>query len=263
MSSTLSRRQALALALAAGLAAPAAGAASGVGAVLLHGKGGRPPRGPLRAVSEGLRTAWVDLREPTLPWAESRYIEGTWNDALGEIGAEVAALRRGSAKVVLVGQSLGACAALSYAARRRDVDALCLVSPGHLPSRWISKGGAVRDSIEEARALVASGKGAEVRGFNDENQGKSLTVRMRADAYLSYFDPEGDAEMPRMAPLVSNIPVLYVVGTGDPGLAWGKPSVFDRLPANPRSRYVEVSGDHFSAGSAASDTIVGWVKGLA
>lgn len=263
MSSTLSRRRALALALAMGLAAPTVGAASGVGAVLLHGKGGRPSRGPMRAVSDALRTAWVDLREPTLPWAESRYIEGTWNDALNEIGAEVAALRRGSAKVVLVGQSLGACAALAYAAHRRDVDALCLMSPGHLPSRWMSKGGAVRDSIEGARALVASGRGAEVRSFADENQGKSLSVRMRADAYLSYFDPDGDAEMPRMAPLVPNIPVLYVVGTGDPGIAWGKPAVFDRLPANPRSRYVEVSGDHFSAGTAASGTIVDWVKGLA
>ena len=274
MPHTLSRRDALTLALALGLAAgcnhsapgggggAGRGGVSGVGVVLLHGKHGRAGRGPTRPVAEALRAAWIEVREPTMPWAESRYIEGTWNDALDEIAGEVAALRRaGATRVVLVGQSLGACAALSYAARRRDVDQLCLVSPGHVPSRAFARGGAVHDSIAEARTLVAAGHGAEVRTFNDENQGEKLSVRMRADAYLTYFDPEGDAEMSRMAPLVPpGIPVLTVVGTGDPIFSWGKRAIFDRLPANPRSRYVEANGDHFSTGAAAAGVIAEWVK---
>lgn len=235
-----------------------------VGVLMLHGKNPGGPRDPnfrslaLRFEREGLL---VEL--PDMPWSSRRYIDGTWDQAMEEVGRHVTALRgRGATRIVLVGHSMGCPASLSYAARKGDVDAVVLLAPGHLPRAYFEYPhlAPVRKSIDEARAMVAAGKGDERASFNDINQGRTLSVRLTAREYLSYFDPGSDAEMGVTAPRVpASIPVMTVIGSADPSFRIIKWYVHDRLPANPRSQYLEVTADHLSTPEVARDQVLAWM----
>ena len=75
----------------------------------------------------------------------------------------------------------------------------------------------VRKAIDEARAMVADGEGDQEGNFKDNNQGRFMTVRMKAKDYLSFFAPQSEAYMRVSVPEVpANIPVLTVIGDADP-----------------------------------------------
>jgi len=79
--------------------------------------------------------------------------------------------------------------------------------------------------------------------------------------YLSYFEPTSDAEMSVTAPKIpSSIPVLWVMGDREYLVREGRQYVFDKLPSNSKSQYLEVSANHTTAPAVASDQIVNWVK---
>jgi hypothetical protein len=59
------------------------------------------------------------------------------------------------------------------------------------------------------------------------------------------------------------VPVLWVIGDKDYLIKEGRQYVFDKLPANPKSQYLEVSANHLTTPSVASDQIVNWVKSAA
>ena len=85
---------------------------------------------------------------------------------MAEIGAHVKDLRsRGATKVVEVGHSIRVTAALSFAVRDGEVQALVLLAPGHIPRTYYSPQNynVVRESVDEAQALVAAGKGRALR----------------------------------------------------------------------------------------------------
>lgn len=105
-------------------------AAVGVGVVSLHGKWGSPP-GPIAAQLEpsGAKVVSVEM-----PWSSRRQYDVTYEQALGEVKAEVDKLRQlGLSRVVIVGHSFGANAALAYMKVHADVDGLILFAPGHVP----------------------------------------------------------------------------------------------------------------------------------
>eukprot|EP01031_Cornospumella_fuschlensis_P014211 gene14211-17371_t len=106
-----------------------------IGVLMLHGKSPgnnqdmyfQPTRGVLE--KEGMLVAFPDM-----PWSRNRYLDGHWDKAMAEITAHVATLRsQGAGKIVLIGHSLGVPAAMSFAARGGDVQALVLLAPGHIP----------------------------------------------------------------------------------------------------------------------------------
>jgi pimeloyl-ACP methyl ester carboxylesterase len=236
-----------------------------LGVLMLHGKNPGDNRDPnFRPIVHKLeREGWV-VRFPNMPWASTRYLEGHWDLAMTEIGAHVKELRaKGAEKIVLMGHSLGVPAAMSYAARGGDVQALVLLAPGHIPVGYYRnpRFKVVHDSVNEARALVTAGKGAERGRFNDINQGRQLSVSTTASDYLSYFDPTSDAEMSVTAPRIpSSIPVLSVVGDTDPLFAFIREYYVDKLPANPQSRLQEVKGTHLSTPEVAYPEVMTWMK---
>lgn len=237
-----------------------------LGFLLLHGKN---PGGPDTPAYNGLvaaihRENWLEM-VPDMPWSRRRYLAGHWDQAMQEIAGHVQSLRdKGATKIVLVGHSMGCAAALSYAARGGAVDALVLLAPGHVPKGYYTWAVAkdVRASIDEARALVAAGKGEDgTHRFNDFNQGRPLTVVTTAKNYLSFFDPESDAEMERMAPRVpAAVPVLSVIGEKDPLFKFLKDYYVPKLPANPRTEYLEVAGGHVETPNVAADQVIAWAK---
>lgn len=247
------------------LAGFAAHAQDKIGVLLLHGKNPGSPNDPnFRNLKTRLDDEGMITLMPDMPWSARRYVDGNWDKAMAEMAESVKELRgKGATKIVLAGHSMGCPAALSYAARHGDVDAVVLLAPGHVPHYYfISPNlGVVRKSIEEARALVAAGEGDKRRDFNDINQGKPLAVRMTAKDFLSYWDPESDAEMSRTASrLPAKIPALWVIGSDDPLIRAGRGYVFDKLPANPKSQYLEVQANHLTTPAVSRDAVTAWIR---
>lgn len=236
-----------------------------IGVLLLHGKNPGSPNDPnFRGFKNKLDETGMITLLPDMPWSARRYVDGNWDKAMAEMAEHVKALRdKGATRIVLAGHSMGCPAALSYAARHGDVDALVLLAPGHVPYFYFTSPNltVVRKSIEEARAMVAAGDGGKRRDFNDINQGKPLAVRMTAKDFLSYWDPDSDAEMSRMAPrLPAKIPALWVIGNEDPLIRAGRGYVFDKLPANPKSRYLEVQANHLTTPQVAAAEVADWIR---
>lgn len=236
-----------------------------IGLLVLHGKNpgsqNDPHSGQFRSrmASEGMITAMPDM-----PWSARRYIDGDWDQAMAEIDSQVKSLReKGATKIVIAGHSMGCPAAMGYAVKYGTVDALVLLAPGHVPEAYYSfpPFKPVHDSIDEARRLVAAGQGDTRKDFEDINQGTAIKVRTTAKAYLSYFDPETDAEMSRTASRIpAQIPVLWVIGDKDPLFRRGRDYVFAKLPANPKSQYLEVQATHLTTPVVASAEVLTWIR---
>lgn len=241
------------------LSAGAARAASDLGVVLLHGKGGSPK--VFSDLQPGLDGAGCRTLAPVMPWAKDRYIDRNLDGSLDEIAAAVRKLKdAGAGRIVLVGHSLGANIALVYAAERGGLAGLVLLAPGHSPEAWAGK---FAQGLDEARRLVAEGRGNERRDFPDMNKGQTLPANMPAAVYLDFFDPKGRAVMPaNAARLPAGLPLLCVVGSGDPLSAKGPGYLFEKAPVNPHSAYVTVQAGHMGVPTAAVPKVLDWLAGL-
>lgn len=250
------------------LVAPAAawsGTGERVGVLMLHGKSPGSNQDPNFAGMKGTleREGWL-VAFPDMPWSRTRYLDGHWDKAMGEIAAHVKALQdQGATRIVLMGHSLGVPAAMSHAARGGTVHGLVLLAPGHVPRGYYTapRLKPVRESIDEARALVAAGKGDETQRFIDINQGNAQPVIATPKNFLSYFDPESDADMGMTAPRIpASVPVFTAIGEKDPLFKSVRGYYVDKLPAHPQSHYLEVKGGHLDTPREASEQIVAWIK---
>lgn len=236
-----------------------------IGVLMLHGKNPGNPQDPsIQPLKAALEKQGWDVLLPDMPWSRRRYLEGSWDSAMAEIENHVKTLvGNGAQKIVLLGHSMGVPAAMSHAARGGNVDALVLLAPGHVPAGYYNFPAlkAVRDSIDDARAKLAAGKGDDVERFQDINQGRQQPVIATARNYLSYFDPQSDADMGVTAPRVpASVPALTVIGEKDPLFAFARSYYVDKLPKNPKSRYLEVAGGHLDTPRVAIDQIIDWIK---
>ena len=79
--------------------------------------------------------------------------------------------------------------------------------------------------------------------------------------YLSYFDPASDAEMSIAAGKIpASTPVMTVVGENDPLFSRLRSYMADKLPANPKTQYLEVAGGHLDTPRNAAEDIVKCIK---
>lgn len=236
-----------------------------IGVLVLHGKNPGSAQDPhIMQVKSRLESEGMQVLLPDMPWSRTRYIDGNWDRAMAEVATHVKALReKGATRIVLLGHSMGVPAALSHAARGGDVQAMVLLAPGHVPLLYytVPRLKEVRESVDEARALAAAGKGDSRERFLDINQSKGQVVVMTARDYLSYFDPESDAEMSLTAARVpSTVPSLVVIGNKDPLFQRLRAYLFDKLPAHPKTQYLEVEADHLTTPKVSLDAIVEWIK---
>jgi pimeloyl-ACP methyl ester carboxylesterase len=243
------------------IAAPVhAASLQGTGVVFLHGKGvwaGAFDGGiPAALEAEGAVAA-----SPDMPWSLWRIYGATYEEAMREIDAAVAGLKaKGATRIVIIGHSLGANAAIGYAARRLGVAAVVALSPGHLPETAEMRA-RTADAITQARALLAAGEKSR-RVWPDRVQGVPTFATASPAVYLSMFDPDGPAVVPKNATALHGVPLLWVVGESDPIFARGRDYAFSRAPKNPKSRYIEVSAGHLTAPQVARMQVVEWVKSL-
>ncbi len=232
---------------------------------MLHGKNPGGPQDPnFGVLKTRLESEGMTVLMPDMPWSRNRYIDGHWDQAMAEIAAHVRTLReRGARRIVLIGHSMGCPAAMSFAARGGDVQGLVLLAPGHVPRGYYNMPALrrVRESIDEARALVAAGQDDRKERFNDINQGRAQVIVMSARDFLSYFDPESDADMGVTAPRIpAGIPSLVVLGDKDPLYTSARAYFFDKLPAHPETRYLAIRADHLSTPRESRDAAVEWIR---
>lgn len=232
-----------------------------VGLVVLHGKLGSP-KGLVSDLTAGLKASGFLVVAPEMPWSSARRFDKDYVSSLLEIDDAVRGLRtRGAVKVVLVGHSLGANAALGYAAGPAGADALVCIAAGHQPERDRNRQRFASD-VAKAKEMVAAGRGQEVARFADVNTGVTLLLEVPAFIYLSYNDPEGSSVMPKNAAAIrAPLPLLWIVGSADP-ITRGPEYAFDLVPKHPLSRYEVVVSDHKGAPSAAVGLVVRWLHGL-
>lgn len=246
-------------------------AAEKIGVVLMHGKNPGGPDDPsLSSLVGRLDKAGMTVLVPNMPWSRQRYIDVAWETAMDEIAAHVGKLRaQGATKIILAGHSMGCSAAMSFAANRKGVDGVVLLAPGHSPLLYYQgipqapfRNWVVKESIDQARDMVANQRGDEPNvPFADINQGRRLQVWTTPRIFLSYFEPNSDAEMSVTAPRIpQNLPVLWVVGDGDSLIKLGRDYVFNKLPDNPQSKYLEISANHLSTPARAADQVVEWIQ---
>jgi fermentation-respiration switch protein FrsA (DUF1100 family) len=58
----------------------------------------------------------------------------------------------------------------------------------------------------------------------------------------------------------ARIPVMTVIGERDPLFSRIKSYYVDKLPANPKNQYLEVSGGHLDTPRVANDAVIAWIK---
>ena len=245
-------------------AVPAA-AQERIGVLMLHGKNPGSNMDPNFGLMKGNfeRQGWL-VAFPDMPWSRGRYLDGGLDQAMAEIASHIKTLRdQGATKIVIAGHSMGVPTGMAYAVRGGDVDALVQLAPGHTPVGYYNQpwGKVVRESIDEARALVAAGRGDTRERFSDINQGRQLPVVSTSKDYLSYFDPTSDAEMSITAPRIpAKVAVMTAVGEKDPLFRFIKSYYIDKLPANSKNKFLEVSGGHLDTPRASNDEVIAWIK---
>jgi len=252
--------------LAAVLLAPNfAGAAlaanlQGFGIVYLHGKAAWPG-----ALNGGILSSLEDegalVAEPEMPWSFHRRYAATYDQAMSEIDAAVAGLKaKGASRIVVIGHSLGANAAIGYGARHPELAGIAALAPGHLPEAEPLRS-FVRDAVARAKQLIAAGQGNVPETFPDMAQGIPLTTTATPVVYLSMFDPDGPAVIPKNTAAMGMVPLLWVVGKLDPIDRRGPEYAFNAAK-NPKNKYIEVFAGHLTTPLVARKQVVEWINSL-
>jgi pimeloyl-ACP methyl ester carboxylesterase len=258
----MARRLVLALGLVAVLAAAsplAAASLRGMGVVFLHGKGVWPGAFD-GGIPSALEAEGAKVVSPEMPWSLRRMYGATFDQAMAEIDAAVATLKaRGATRIVIIGHSLGANAALGYAAQRHSVVAVVALAPGHLPETAEMRS-RTQSAIAEARQLVSAGH-QEKRSWPDMVQGVPTFCTATPSVYISWFDPNGPAVIPKNVAALNGTPLLWVVGNFDPISSRGPQYAFSRAK-NPANRYVSVLATHLTTSLMARGQVVDWLKSL-
>ena len=239
---------------------------AGIGVVLMHGKGGQPGSN-IVSLAEALESQGAKVVRPRMAWSGQRgqptSYEIEFSAALRAIDPAIAELRKsGATKIVVAGQSIGANAAIAYGARYgKSLQGVIAIAPGHTPDRW-AQNREIAGGLQEARALIAQGQGDKLRSFPDINQGRSFEVPGAPRAWLSFFDPQGPASMPKNAQALPRMPFLWVIGRSDMLASAGADYAFARAPSHPKSRYMEIDSGHMDGPDKAIGIVTEWLKAL-
>jgi pimeloyl-ACP methyl ester carboxylesterase len=231
-----------------------------IGIVLMHGKGGTT--NAVLSLSQALKGAGVLVKTPLMPWSKDRIYDKGYDESMIEIDGHVAKLREaGAKKIIVAGHSIGANAALGYAARREGLSGVILLAFGHVPgSTYMAE--RLEESTEQAQTMIQAGNAEDTRMFRDHNAGKSISARGSAIDIFSWFNPRGPATIRFNAPKVKlNTPVLCIDGSSDPNPRCR--GIMDSLHNNPLNLETKVSASHVGTPSSSIKDVVNWLQVLA
>ena len=229
-----------------------------IGLVLMHGKGGTPS-GPIAALADSLAGSGILVEAPLMAWGRGRIYEKTYDDAMAEIDDAVSRLKsRGAGQIFVGGHSLGANAALGFAARREGLSGVIILAYGHSPRR-IEK--MLPDSLAKARQMIAAGNGRESADFGDINQGRRLQRTMTAEIYVSWFQPGGPAGAGKNARAIKpSTPVLWVEDDARRKRTNARRRIFNKVPEHPKNEFRVISSTHRKVPTDAIGIVTDWLN---
>ncbi len=171
----------------------------------------------------------VSLALPPLTirrWAKSITLPPSWK-------------AKGATRIVVIGHSLGANAAIGYAARYPDLAGVVVLSPGHLPEQDNMRS-FVSDVV--ARAKKRSRPQGNAAIIPDMAQDIPLTTTATPTVYLSMFDPRDLAvdlaqERGDHWRRTETGAAVWVVGKLDSIDRRGPEYAFNAAAKNPKSTY--------------------------
>jgi alpha-beta hydrolase superfamily lysophospholipase len=235
-----------------------------IGVVIMHGKGGSPA-GRVSSLASSLEQQGYLVANLEMPWSAKREYDAGVDVAEKEIDAALDSLRaKGAKKVFVAGHSQGGLFAIHYGGKH-PVDGVIAIAPGGNVANSIFRR-ELGQYVEQARKLVAEGKGNEKTRFSEYEGSKgAYPVTVTPAVYLSWFDPEGAMNQEKASRAMNpQVPVLFIAPKNDyPGLLKVKQTMFEALPRNPLTRMYEPDCSHFDAPSASRDEIVRWTTEVA
>jgi esterase/lipase len=204
------------------------------------------------------------IQSPTCAWSKRKKYSDPVDVSLSKcVTARIEILRKkGAEKIVVLGNSLGANAAIRAGVIIDGIDAIVAMAPGHTPEdsriREI-----LDDDIRLAKAKVESGAGQYKIRFEDFDQGKKIPLEVPAANFLSWFNPKGKAVMGLNAPKIKNgTAFLWIAGKND-RISNGKgKNIFNSVPPNPKSKFIHVEGGHKDVHKYGKEIIINWIKAL-
>lgn len=231
---------------------------SKTGFVLMHGKGGKPKN--VEHLASSLEDKGYLVANLEMPWSGRRDYDTDVAGAEKEIESALDDLRaEGAANLFLVGHSQGGLFAL-YFGGKHLVDGIVAIAPGgNVGDPFLRE--QLGESMEQARKLVADGKGDDKTEFVVKASKGTYPIITTPANYLNWFDPDGALNQSIATQNMNpGIPVLFIVPKGDyPDLLRAKQAMFDALPRHPLTKLYEPDSDHLDAPSASLDEILRWI----
>jgi esterase/lipase len=230
-----------------------------IGVVLLHGKTGVP--GQFTSLAQTLEETGYAVEAPEMCWSVRRIYDRPLDQCLAEVDAAIARLNEdGIDGIVVGGHSLGGLAALAYAASHSGLAGVIALAPDGEPADF-NRHAAVANSLADATALIAAGKGDAARTFIDRVLGSDFRVTATPQAFVSFLADDSALVPTRTLPQL-HAPLLWVAGSRDSSQR-GAGALFARAPANSLSAFVSVNASHLATPDAATVAILDWLDRLA
>ena len=233
-----------------------------IGIVIMHGKGGENlGKSPTRILALFLQEKGFIVSAPDMPWQADRIFDKTVEETMAEIDGIVAELKsEGAERIVVAGHSFGANVAIAYGARREGLAGVIAMALGHIPEIWSNR---FAKDVAKARTMVEAGNGDNRADFNDVNQGKKTTFNMKAKYYLSWYDPDGQAVMPKNAAILKpGTPLMWIIGELDGMAERGEGYAYAKVPTHSNSKYEVIGGGHGATPKKGKGEILKWLKDL-
>ena len=231
-----------------------------IGIVALHGKAATAGNSPITPLVLELVKKGFVVAVPEMPYSKFRRYDKGYEETMLEIDDAIKEVKKeGAKKIFILGHSLGANVALHYATRT-VIDGVIAVAPGHTPETP-SFQKVVKDSVHRARQMVKEGKGNQRDIFTDTNQGKTSSIEVPASVYLSWFDPDGPAVIPKnIRAMNPKTALLWIVGKNDPIYKQGPQYAFNLAPSNKHNMYLVINSSHTNAPASAAEEIMAWLS---
>lgn len=226
--------------------------------VAVHGKSAIPDQNNLEKLYGKLNQRGYTVIALTMPWSKNKR-EGTFEQAMEVI--DKAVVHSGKQKVVVLGHSMGGMAVLQYGGRNpaSQVIAIIPIAPAHDPHIAKKLRNITADSVNKAKKMVADGEGKDKARFVDLKSSNKYWFKATAEHYVSFYDPDSLPSLKITVPKIK-LPVFWVVGTKDKlTQIYRMKEIYQLLPGNSKSRFLEKSESHSSVVYNTANDIADWL----
>lgn len=231
------------------------------GIIFLHGKKGNPKANHNVKFIDKITAKGYTLIAPIMPWSEKRGYEGTRKQGYEIIDEAIKTLH--TEKIVIIGHSMGAIAALQYAAQNnKKVIGIVAIAPAHDPNIAQKLRSITQNSANTACAQVDIGNSKDKNNFAEMNMGKEYSIYASNEYYCSYYNTK---YYPNTFDVINtvNIPVFILSGDQDRlTKVYSHKKLFDALPKHNLNTYKKLSGKHKSVLFKYIDEVDDWMSNL-